>query len=195
MSGRVTRRRLVVKYSYKVGAYRMCGSFCKCCKCACDGVKPTNALARSRGAQSSRSKRKKIKATQQIPSRCSKRTKVASNGLKTQQESKYNDDDNTSNNEQLEVYTPSMKSISRMKKAYNKEKQKAVSQKRKTMNSNKDKNILETKNSVEKRKNNRSTSTRNNKILEVTALPYNLRGIEEVSVCNGSLDALEKNPN
>ena len=86
--------------------------------------------------------------------------------------------------------------MTQMKKAYNKEKQKVESQKRYTMNSNKDKNILlETKNSVEKRKNNRSTSTRNNKILEVTALPYNLRGIEEVSVCNGSLDALEKNPN
>ena len=76
--------------------------------------------------------------------------------------------------------------MTQMKKAYNKEKQKVESQKRYTMNSNKDKNILlETKNSVEKRKNNRSTGAINNKIMEVTALAYNLRGTKEVSAYVG----------
>ena len=88
MSGRVTRRGLVGKCSCKVGACRICGSSCKRCMCACDGVKPIDALARFRGAQSSRSKRKNIKATQQMPSRRSKRTKAASGGPKSQQESK-----------------------------------------------------------------------------------------------------------
>ena len=59
-----------------------------------------------------------------MPSRRSKRTKAASGGPNSQQESKYDDDltyvvessdDNTSNDEQLEVVgIPSTKSISRM---------------------------------------------------------------------------------
>ena len=107
----MARRGLAGKHFCKVGACRICGSACKRCKCACNGLKPINALARFRGAQSSRSMRKKIKATQQMPSIRSKRSKAASGGPKSQQESKYNDnstyvversDDNTSNNKQLE---------------------------------------------------------------------------------------------
>ena len=69
MSGTVPRRGLVEKYSYKEGACRICGLVYKHCKCAYNGVKPINALAGYIGAQSSRSKRKKIKQIQQMPSR------------------------------------------------------------------------------------------------------------------------------
>ena len=92
MSGRVTRRGLVGKYSFKVGACRLCRFACKHRKCAYNSVKPIDALARYRGTQSARSKRKKTKTTQQMSSRRSKRHKAASESVNALKESKYNDD-------------------------------------------------------------------------------------------------------
>ncbi len=34
----------------KVGSCHICGSKCRRCMCSCDGIDPTDALSRSRGA-------------------------------------------------------------------------------------------------------------------------------------------------
>ena len=91
MSGRVTRRGLVGKCSCKVAAYKICGSSCKHCICACNSVKFIDVLARYRGAQSARSKRIKIKPTHQISSRWSDCHRAASGSVIASKASKYND--------------------------------------------------------------------------------------------------------
>ena len=123
MSGRVTRSRLVGKCSCKVGDHIIGRSFCKHCKLACNCVNPTNVLARYRCTQSDKVKRKKIKATQQMPSRWSKRHRVTSIGTLASKVLKCNDDSmhilengtNKDSNKSLEVpsqLSHSIKSIS-----------------------------------------------------------------------------------
>ena len=60
MSRKLTRSRLKMSCRCKVGACTICGSSCKRCKCACDGVLPFDAFIQKVGAQSSvlRSRRK-----------------------------------------------------------------------------------------------------------------------------------------
>ena len=76
-----------------------------------------------------------------------------------------------------------------MKKAHNKKKQNVESKQRKT----KYEVILEKKNTKNTRKND-TTSNKESwyEMLEVTALPYNLRGTEEVSLYTKPSDALKK---
>ena len=54
--------------SCKVGACRKCGSTCKRCKCACDGILPIDALAQNRGRPFKR-KRKVDKNVKQVEKR------------------------------------------------------------------------------------------------------------------------------
>ena len=146
MSGRVTRRGQVGKCSCKVGACRICGSSCKRCKCSCDGVNPIDALARHKGAQSKKAKRKNVEPTKQMPSRKSKRCNAASGCVDASQGSNDDDDstyveknDNESD-DSLEVtshMSHSMKSLSRMQKAHNKENEKSQVKRRQTNNSTK----------------------------------------------------------
>ena len=51
--------------SCKVGACRKCGSTCKRCKCACDGILPIDALEQNRGRPFKR-KRKVDKNVKQV---------------------------------------------------------------------------------------------------------------------------------
>ena len=69
------RGRNIGKCSCKVGSCRKCGSACRRCLCDCDGIKPIDALKRSRG----RPRQKKIKKSVPKKSNSNSRSPVKHN--------------------------------------------------------------------------------------------------------------------
>ena len=92
--------------SCKVGACRKCGSTCKRCKCACDGILPVDALAQNRGrpTKSQRKLPKKQDASKKHQLRPRRNKMICAISEK---KNKHNNvSDQPSNEDDVSFYTP-----------------------------------------------------------------------------------------
>ena len=98
--------------SCKVGACRKCGSTCKRCKCACDGILPIDALAQIRGRPPKR-KRKFIHKTEEPKKHTlrSRRKKMINVVMEKKKNQHNRPDDDLSNEDNVSFYTPTNASV------------------------------------------------------------------------------------
>ena len=92
--------------SCKVGACRKCGSTCKRCKCACDGILPIDALAQNRGRPFKR-KRKVDKNVKEVEKRSLRPRRKKMNCVTTpHKKSKLISEEDSIDEDDISFFTP-----------------------------------------------------------------------------------------